>query len=70
MASYVLYGDANGDGVIDLADVVHLINYLYRGGVIPDPPEAGDTNCDGTVDIGDVVSLINYLYKNGIAPGC
>ena len=70
MASYVLYGDANGDGVIDLADVVYLINYLYRSGLVPNPPEAGDTNCDGTVDIGDVVLLINYLYKNGAAPGC
>jgi hypothetical protein len=70
MASYVLRGDPNGDGVIDLADVVYLINYLYRSGFAPNPPEAGDTNCDGTVDIGDVVLLINYLYKNGAAPGC
>ena len=70
MASYVLRGDANGDGVINLADVVYLINYLYRSGFAPDPPEAGDTNCDGTVDIGDVVLLINYLYRNGAAPGC
>jgi hypothetical protein len=70
MASYVLRGDANGDGVINLADVVYLINYLYRSGFAPTPPEAGDTNCDGTVDIGDVVNLINYLYKNGAAPDC
>jgi hypothetical protein len=70
MASYVLRGDANGDGVINLADVVFLINYLYKSGFVPTPPEAGDTNCDGIVDIGDVVSLINYLYKSGPAPGC
>jgi hypothetical protein len=70
MASYVLRGDANGDGAIDLADVVYLINYLYKSGLVPVPAEAGDANCDGTVDVGDVVLLINYLYKNGAAPGC
>ena len=68
MASYVLRGDANGDGVIDLADVVYLINYLYRSGLAPDPQEAGDTNCDGIVDIGDVVYLLNYLYRGGPPP--
>jgi hypothetical protein len=70
MASYVLRGDANGDGVINLADVVYLINYLYKSGFAPSPPDAGDTNCDGTVDLADVVNLINYLYKGGPAPGC
>ena len=63
-------GDVNGDGVIDVGDVVYLINYLYKGGPVPSPSKAGDTNCDGIVDIGDVVYLINYLYKAGPAPGC
>jgi hypothetical protein len=70
MASYVLRGDANGDGIIDLADVIYLLNYLYKSGFVPDPAEAGDTNCDGTVDLGDVVHLLNYLFKGGQAPGC
>ena len=63
-------GDANGDGLIDIADVVYLVNYLYKGGSAPEPMEAGDCNCDEIVDIGDVVYLINYLYKNGTEPGC
>ncbi|MCK4403990.1 MAG: SBBP repeat-containing protein [candidate division Zixibacteria bacterium] len=61
-------GDANGDGVIDLGDVVYLINYLYRNGTAPDPLPAGDCNCDGIVDLGDVVYLINYLYRGGPPP--
>jgi len=65
-----LAGDANADGVIDIGDVVHLVNYLYRSGPPPDPSEAGDANCDQTIDIGDVVYLINYLFKGGPAPGC
>ncbi len=67
-----LSGDASGDGVIDLGDVVYLINYLYKDGDPPNPPEAGDCNCDEIVDLGDVIYLINYLYKEGPAPltGC
>jgi non-lysosomal glucosylceramidase len=61
-------GDANGDGAIDLGDMVFLITYLYRGGVPPQPLEAGDVNCDGTVNLGDIVYLINYLYRGGSPP--
>ncbi len=62
-------GDANGDGVIDVGDVVYLINYLFKNGPAPYPLEAGDANSDSVVDIGDVVYLINYLFKNGPPPG-
>ncbi|MGB7063090.1 MAG: S8 family serine peptidase [Candidatus Zixiibacteriota bacterium] len=61
-------GDANGDGTIDIGDVVYLINYLYKGGPAPEPLDAGDANSDGVIDIGDVVYLINYLYKGGPSP--
>ena len=61
-------GDANGDGVIDLGDVVFLLNYLFKFGDPPCPLQAGDANCDGAVDLGDVVYLINYLYKGGPPP--
>jgi hypothetical protein len=63
-------GDANGDQIIDAGDVVYLINYLYKGGTMPNPLDAGNANCDGTVDAGDVVYLINYLYKGGEPPSC
>jgi len=66
----VARGDANGDGIIDLGDVLYVISYLYKGGPAPDPFEAGDCDCDGIVDLGDVLYLISYLYKGGPAPGC
>ena len=65
-----LRGDANGDGVINIADVVYLINYLFIGGPAPVPLAAGDANCDGVVSSADVVYLINYLFIGGPAPGC
>lgn len=67
---YAEHGDANGDGVINIADVMYMINYLYRGGPYPVSFEAGDGNCDDDHSLLDVVILINFLYKGGRAPGC
>jgi uncharacterized delta-60 repeat protein len=66
----LIRGDANGDGVIDVADIVYLVNFLYRNGDPPTPVEAGDTTCDGIVDVADVVRLISYLYRGGNPPSC
>jgi hypothetical protein len=60
-------GDANGDGVINVTDVVYLINYLFISGPAPNPIQAGDANCDGVVNVTDVVYLINYLFL--VPPG-
>ncbi|AEH07205.1 ABC transporter substrate-binding protein [Methanothermococcus okinawensis] len=47
-------GDINGDGSIDIADVVYLFKHRNV------PIEDGDLNCDNSIDIADVV----YLFKN------
>jgi hypothetical protein len=64
------YGDANGDGIVDIADVVYLLNYLFAGGPAPVPLAAGDATCDGVVDAADVVYLLNYLFVGGPPPTC
>lgn len=63
-------GDADGDGQIEVGDVIYLLNYLFKGGDPPSPPEMGDTNSSGSLDLGDVVYLLGYLFKGGQAPGC
>ncbi|NIN00260.1 MAG: peptidase M1 [candidate division Zixibacteria bacterium] len=63
-----MHGDANHDFVIDGADVIYIINYLYRSGPEPFPWDAGDVDCDGIVGPGDVVYLLNYLFRNGPPP--
>lgn len=63
-----LRGDANGDSKISVADVVYIINYLFKGGPAPSPLDKANTNCDGTISIADIVYLINYLFKGGPPP--
>jgi hypothetical protein len=63
-------GDFNGDGSIDIADVIFLVNYLYTSGPAPAPLELGDVNCDDGVNIADVLFLINFLFKDGPPPSC
>ena len=70
LPSLFVRGDANGDGVINSADVSHLINYLFIGGPAPQPQDAGDANHDGTINSADVGYLINYLFVGGQTPGC
>ncbi|HEX7401951.1 MAG TPA: dockerin type I repeat-containing protein, partial [candidate division Zixibacteria bacterium] len=36
------YGDVNGDGNIDVGDVILLVNYLFRSGPSPSPLSRGD----------------------------
>jgi len=62
-------GDCNGDGIINVGDVLYLINYLYKNGPMPLPFWTGDVNCDREINLADVVYLINYLFRQGPAPG-
>lgn len=68
--SLFVLGDVNKDHRLTVADVVYMINYLFKGGPVPDPLMRGDVNHDGKVTIADVVFLINYLFKGGPAPVC
>ncbi len=63
-------GDANGDGQINVADAVFIINFIFKSGPEPDPLASGDANCDGNPNVGDAVYIINYVFKNGPEPGC
>jgi hypothetical protein len=63
-----LCGDSNGDGAIDVADVMFLINYLFTGTAAPNPLCVGDATGDGIVDSGDVLYIINYLFTGTSGP--
>jgi len=67
---FPVVGDVNADGLVSFADLLYMINYLYKGGPAPYPLATGDCNCDECVDLGDMLYLISYLYRGGPPPGC
>ncbi len=54
-------GDVNGDGVIDVADVMALRRYLAGGYEIEIDLEASDMDSNGTINVADVILLRRYL---------
>lgn len=66
--SKLVTGDANGDGFLNLVDLVYLVEYFFQGGLPPTPPLIADANCDGKCTLGDLIYLINYLWKFGPPP--
>jgi hypothetical protein len=66
-------GDVNVSGTITSADIIGLVNYVFKGGAPPLPcVAAGDVNCNGAVTSADIINLVNYVFKGGAAPcnGC
>ena len=57
-------GDVNHDGVITVADVTMLINYVLNGGSSPACPVCADVNQDGNATVADVTMLINQVLNN------
>lgn len=56
-------GDANGDGVVNVKDIVDMAN--YRLGIIPLTfiLEAADLNSNGSVDEDDIQTVVNLILK-------
>jgi len=63
-----LRGDLNHDGVIDIADLVYMVDWMFAGGPPPPCPKEADLNGDGVVDIADLVYLVDYMFTGGPAP--
>jgi hypothetical protein len=59
-------GDANGNGVLEVADIFYLINFTLASG--PAPLGDSDANGDGAVTVTDVFFLINYFFGGGPLP--
>ena len=67
-APHYLPGDADGNGSLAISDAVVIINYIFGGGVAPNPLDAADADCSGSVAISDAVFIINYIFGGGAAP--
>jgi hypothetical protein len=54
-------GDANGNIVVDIADVICVINFISGHSPYPFLFESADVNGDGTIDVLDVIGIINII---------
>jgi hypothetical protein len=61
-------GDADGDGNINVSDVVFLIDFVFDDGTAPFPLERGDVNCDDKCNVTDIVYLIAFIFGDGLPP--
>ncbi len=59
-------GDANGDLLVNISDVVTIVNYILNQNPQPFILEAADANSDNAVNVLDVVATINkILHPSG-----
>ena len=61
-------GSANGDGRLDIADGIFILNYLFRGGRPLPCEKAGDVTGDCLLDASDAVYIIHYQFLDGPPP--
>ena len=61
----ILKGDANHNGIFNIADITYLLKFLYQGG--PKPPCMGqaDINCDCSITVRDITCAIWFFYHSG-----
>jgi len=63
-----LRGDANADGVRNLADAISVLQYLFGGAGKSACLDAADANDDEKLDVADAVYLLRYLFAGGAPP--
>ena len=52
-------GDVNGDGFLNILDIVTLVNWI----ILNEFSNSGDLNSDGQLNILDVVQLVNLILS-------
>jgi hypothetical protein len=63
-------GDINGDAKKNAADIILLVNYVFKSGPPPTPVEQGDTECLGGITSADIIYLVNFVFKSSTPPVC
>jgi len=55
-----ILGDINGDGEVNVGDIMAIINIMANGAADPAGSNA-DINGDGEVNVGDIMAIINIM---------
>ena len=60
----VMPGDVNGDGVVDVTDIVAIANSILGRPSSSFNAVAADVNDDGSVDVTDIVAVANMILRS------
>ena len=62
--------DSSPDDLLDIADLVYLVDYMFTGGPVPPCWEEADIDGSGgtVIDITDLVHMMDYMFDGGPPP--
>jgi hypothetical protein len=60
-----LRGDADGEGHLEITDVLRVIDRTFLGGPALLCEDAADSNDDGSLDLSDPITLLGHLFLGG-----
>ena len=62
--------DKDADNIIDIADLVYMVDFMFLGGPAPNCIEQANINGDlgEHIDISDLVALVYFMYGGGPVP--
>ena len=59
----LIMGDVDGDGMVGIADVVELIDYILAGSVSVTEHPAANLDVDGVISIADLTELVDIILS-------
>lgn len=58
-----LKGDANGDGIVNVLDVISVVNHYLELNPEPFCPVNADANMDGIINVLDIIEIVSLFSK-------
>lgn len=63
--SSIIAGDANGDGTVNVTDIVETVKYILNNPSTSFNFAAADVNGDGQVNVTDIVCMVSIIMSSG-----
>ena len=61
----IIPGDANGDGEVNVTDIVEIVNYIMQTPTAQFVEQASDLNNDGEINVTDIVFVVSIIMEEG-----
>ena len=61
----IIPGDANGDGEVNVTDIVEIVNYIMHTPSELFVEQASDLNNDGEINVTDIVFVVSIIMEEG-----